>query len=106
MAKDKNDLFLVGWVDYESSFTFNAQKELEANRDNFIRSLRGTLVASKNVDFNGYQGLEFSATTATHFWTSKVFIVGRRPYQMLAGSSTGKASQNQIKFFNSIQPFE
>ena len=102
MSRDKTDIFLIGWVDYESSYKFDPQKELEANRDNFIKALKGTLIESKNADFNGYKGLEFSARTETHFWTSKVFIVGRRPFQLVTGSNTGKASENENKFFRSF----
>jgi hypothetical protein len=102
LSKTKTDLYVVGWVDYEKSYVFDAQKELEANRDNFIKAINGTLVESKNVDFKGYKGVEFSARAGSYFWTSKVFIVGRRPYQLLAGSNSGKESENENKFYSSF----
>ena len=102
ISKDSTDLFIIGWVDYEAAYTFDEQKELEANRDNFIKAIGGELIATKNIEFKGYKGLEFSTKTGVMFWTSKVFMVGRRPYQLLAGSSTGKASVNENKFYNSF----
>ena len=101
-SKTSTDIFLVGYVDYESRYVFDFQKELEANRDNFIKGINGTLVESKNVDFMGYKGIEFSARTSSHFWTSKVFMVGRRPYQLVVGSNTGKPSESESKFYNSF----
>ena len=102
ISQSTNDIFIIGWVDYDSSYKFNEQSELNANRDNFIEAINGTLVDSKNIDFNGYKGLEFSASSSAFFWTSKVFIVGKRPYQLLAGSNTGKRSENENKFYNSF----
>ena len=102
LSKDKADLFAVGWVDYESSYIFDDQKELEANRDNFLKGINGTLVSTKNIEFKGYKGIEFSAKSDSYIWTSKVFIVGRRPYQLLTGGSKGTASENENKFFDSF----
>ncbi len=102
VSRAKTDLFIIGWVDYEASYTFDAQQELEANRDNFINAIKGTLISTKNSEFNGYKCLEFAAEAGQMFWTSKVFLVGRRPYQLFAGSTTGKASENENKFYNSF----
>jgi hypothetical protein len=102
ISKGSTDIFAFGWVDYESSYNFNEQKELEANRDNFLKGINGTLVESKNTTFKGYKAVEFTATSGTYFWTSKVFLVGRRPYQLVAASSTGKASENEKKFYDSF----
>ena len=102
ISKTQTDLFVIGWVDYENSYKFDAQTELEANRDNFIKGISGTLVSTANTKFNGYQALEFVAQSGSFYWTSKVFLVGRRPYQLLAGSNTGKASKDESKFYNSF----
>ena len=102
ISKTTTDFFVIGWVDYENSYTFDAQKELEANRDNFIKGVNGTLVSTTNTKFNGYQAIEFVTQSGSFYWTSKVFLVGRRPYQLLAGSNTGKSSENESKFYNSF----
>jgi hypothetical protein len=102
ISKANTDLFILGWVDYEEGYKFDDQQELEANRDNFLKAIKGTLVETKNIIFKSYRGLEFSAQSGGYFWHSKVFIAGRRPYQLLAGSSTGEAPENENKFFNSF----
>ena len=103
ISKNSNkEFFVIGWVDYESSYSFDAQSELEANRDNFIKGINGTLVSTKDTKFNGYQAIEFVAQSGNFYWSSKVFLVGKRPYQLLVGSSTGKASVDENKFYNSF----
>ena len=102
ISRANTDIFAIGWVDYETAYKFDDQKELEANRDNFLKGVNSTLIESKDIEFNGYKGLEFSAQGGGVFWTSKVFIVGKRPYQLVAGSTTGKASENENKFYNSF----
>ena len=34
-------MFIVGWVDYEENYKYDEQKELELNRDNFIKAIKG-----------------------------------------------------------------
>ena len=102
ISRTNTDFFVIGWVDYETSYKFDAQKELEANRDNFIKGINGTLVSTNNTKFNGYQAVEFVTQSGSLYWTSKVFLVGRRPYQLLAGSTTGKAPENLERFYNSF----
>jgi hypothetical protein len=97
-----NEYFAIGWTDYESGHDFDAQEELEANRDNFIKGINGTLISTTNAKFSGYQAIEFVAQAGNFYWTSKVFLVGKRPYQLLVGSNTGKASEFESKFYNSF----
>jgi len=102
ISRAKTDIFAIGWVDYETSYSFDAQKELEANRDNFVKGINGTLVSTANTKFNGYQAIEFIAKSGSFYWSSKVFLVGKRPYQLLAGSNAGQASENENKFYSSF----
>src|SRR6185503_20036899 len=97
-----HELFAIGYVDYQSGYSFDAQIELEANRDNFIKGINGTLVSTQNTKFNGYQAIEFIAKSGSFYWSSKVFLVGKRPYQLLAGSNAGQASENENKFYSSF----
>lgn len=61
LSRSNNDIFLIGWVDYEPGYNFDDQKELEANRDNFVSGVNATLVSSKNIEYKTFKGLEFSA---------------------------------------------
>jgi hypothetical protein len=103
-AKLKDTVFVVGWVDYDKKFKFTAQNELNANRDNFVRQIKGTLVNSKNTTFDGYQSLEFTAETSDTIYRSRVLIVGRRPYQVITGTTKGiDDSANITRFFESFK---
>src|ERR1041385_6969735 len=63
ISKGTSDIFVLGWVDYESSYNFDEQSELEANRDNFIKGISGTLVSTANTTFKGYKAIQFTATS-------------------------------------------
>ncbi len=97
-------IFLIGWVDYDPSFNFNRQAELEANRDNFVKGLSATLVSTRATVINGYSAIEFTAETADKSFKSRVFMVGRRPYQIVIGSPKGTDdAANVNRFFNSFK---
>jgi len=61
-------------------------------------------VSSNNTTFDGYQGLEFVAETGYTVYKSRVVIVGRRPYQLIAGTTKGvDDSANTMRFFESFK---
>jgi len=104
VVRDTQSVYLIGWVDYDPSFNFNRQAELEANRDNFVKGISATLVNTRPTVIDGYSGLEFTAETADRTFKSRVFLVGRRPYQIVIGSPKGfddTALTN--RFFNSFK---
>jgi hypothetical protein len=97
-------IFLIGWVDYEPDFDFNRLAEMEANRDNFVKGVNGTLLSSRRSTIDGYPAMEFTAETAEKIFKSRVYIVGRRPYQIVIGSPKGiDDSANVERFFNSFK---
>jgi len=103
-AQLKETVFVVGWVDYDKKFKVVAQNELNANRDNFIKQIKGTLVSSKDTTFDGHQSLEFTAETGNTIYRSRVLIVGRRPYQVTTGTTKGiDDSANITRFFESFK---
>ena len=99
------EVYLVGWVDYDPSFKFGVQAELEANRDNFIKSAKATLLGTTPVKLGTHPGIEFTAKLegrADIF--SRVFIVGRRPYQIIAITPAGSGRTATVeRFFTSFQ---
>jgi hypothetical protein len=104
VAKTSKGVFLVGWVDYDPSFNFGVQSELEANRDNFVKGVSATLVSTSKITFNGHPGLQFTAETPDVVFRSRVYIIGRRPYQLIAGTRKGQNdSENVARFFESFQ---
>ena len=104
IVKDTTSVYLIGWVDYDPSFNFNRQAELEANRDNFVKGISATLLNSRATVIDGYSAIEFSAETADRIFKSRVFLVGRRPYQIVIGSPKGVDDTASVeRFFNSFK---
>ena len=102
--QDTTNVYLIGWVDYDPSFNFNKQSELAANRDNFVKGIKATLVSTRPLTIDGYQALEFVAETSDRIFKSRVYLVGRRPYQIVIGYP--KEQEDPIvtnRFFNSFK---
>ncbi len=104
VARTAKGVFLVGWVDYDPSFNFGVQSELEANRDNFVKGVKATLLNSNRITLEGNPGLEFTAETPQTTFKSRVYIVGRRPYQLIAGTYKGQDNSDEVaRFFASFE---
>jgi len=101
----EREIYLVGWVDYAPSFNFGVQAELEANRDNFIKSAKAKLLGTTPIKLGTHPGIEFKAElTGQADIVSRVFIVGRRPYQLIVLTPAGRdASANVERFLSSFQ---
>lgn len=98
-----DEMYLAGWVDYHRSFHFEDLKELEANRDNFIKGMKGTLKSSSAITYKNYPALEFEGSNENHTFRSRVYIVGVRPYMIIVIYPNGRdSSQNIRKFFSSF----
>lgn len=104
IVKDTNNVYLIGWVDYDPSFNFNRQAELEANRDNFVKGINAKLISTRPTVIDGYSALEFTAETTDRVFKSRVYMVGRRPYQIVIGSPKGQEDTASVnRFFNSFK---
>lgn len=104
IVRDTSNVYLIGWVDYDPSFNFNRQAELEANRDNFVKGIKATLLRTRPTVIDGYSGLEFMCETADRVFKSRVLLVGRRPYQIVIGYPKGNEDlASTTRFFNSFK---
>lgn len=102
--RDPKNVFVIGWADYHPSFTFDRQAEMELNRDNFLSGMKARLLDSRPLIIDGYKAIEFTAETIDQIFKSRIYIVGRRPYQIVIGSPRGKDdSVNVDRFFNSFK---
>lgn len=104
ILRQGKNVFLIGYVDYDPSFNFDRHAELEANRDQFVKNLNAKLLTSRHLKIDGYSALEFTADTPERIFNSRVYMVGRRPYQIVIGSPRGvDDSINVNRFFNSFK---
>ena len=104
VLRDSTNIYLVGFVDYDPSFNFNRRAEMEANRDNFVKGVKATLLSTADRTIDGYSVIEFVAETAERVFNSRVYMVGRRPYQIAFVSAKGvDDSVKKNRFFNSFK---
>lgn len=104
VVKDTTSVYLIGWVDYDPSFNFNRQAELEANRDNFVKGIQARLISTRPTMIDGYNAIEFTCETEDRVFKSRVLMVGRRPYQIVIGSPKDQDDSVNVKrFFNSFK---
>jgi len=104
VVRDATSVYLIGWVDYDPSFNFDRKLELEANRDNFVKGIKAKLLTTRPTMIDGYSAIEFTAETDDRIFKSRVYLVGRRPYQIVIGSPKGQDdSVNVNRFFNSFK---
>ena len=104
LVRDKENIYLIGWVDYDPSFNFNKQSELAANRDNFVKGIKASLVSTRPLTIDGYQALEFVCETSDRTFKSRVYMVGRRPYQIVIGYPKDQEDAlTTDRFFNSFK---
>ena len=104
IVKDTVNVYLIGWVDYAPSFDFDKRAELEANRDNFVKGINATLISTRPTIIDSYSAIEFTAETAERVFKSRVYMVGRRPYQIVIGSPKGMDHSADVsRFLNSFK---
>ncbi|HET9526620.1 MAG TPA: hypothetical protein VFO99_10660 [Pyrinomonadaceae bacterium] len=104
VVRDTQNVYLIGWVDYDPSFNFNKQSELAANRDNFVKGIKATLISTRPLRIDGYEALEFVAEKGDRTFKSRVYMVGRRPYQIVIGYPKDQEDPlTTNRFFNSFK---
>ncbi|MBV9957077.1 MAG: hypothetical protein JO360_01595 [Acidobacteria bacterium] len=97
-------IYLAGWVDYAPAFKFGVEAELKANRDNFLKGINARLLTEKAIKLDGNPGIEFTAESDdVQFITSRVYIVGARPYQLIAMTNLKEELGNVDKFLSSFK---
>ena len=103
-AVDQGTFYIFGYTDYDPSFNFGIQAEINANRDNLLKGIKATLIGETAVTVAGSKGIEFTAETENGmFFTSRVFIIGRRPYQLATATKKGADQTNAKKFLTSFE---
>ena len=96
--------YLIGWTDYPTNVSLNVQGEINATRDNFIKSVNGKLIAEKEISLDGHPGLEFTAEMNSRLYViSRIYIVGNRPYQIVAVTPKYSDQTNANRFLWSFR---
>lgn len=103
-ANTPKGFFVASWVEYDPALLLDSQAELAASRDAFLKRVRARLLAERAVTLEGHPGIEFDAETDQAVFRSRVYVVGRRPYQLVAVTYKGfDESQNVNTFLSSFR---
>jgi len=103
-SQGNGEVYIAAWVDYDPKINVDAQKELDANRDNFVKAVAGTLGSTTRVTLKDHPGIEFEGTAPNFSFKSRVYVVGRRPYMLIVLYPPGGGGSPTInKFISSFE---
>jgi hypothetical protein len=110
VIEQRNGAYMVGGVDLpigEGESEEMIQERLNGSRDGALKNVGGTLISEKKITLSGkYPGREFSAKIPNKNGEirTKIFVVGRRLYQMVVvGTPSWANSADATKFLNSFE---
>jgi hypothetical protein len=97
---------LAGVTDY--NFAVDAERELVADRDNFVKVLNAKVTTSRRYEFRSgdekLPALAFSAEDSTWLWKAIVVVKGNRTYMAAFGYLKGQDYASAMeKFLNSFE---
>lgn len=104
LQKTDKGMFWVGWCDYAPEMRLDAQGVLSANRDGLIKSLNARMTSEHPITLGDSPGIEFVAESEQAIYKSRVYVVGQRPYMIIAATLKGlEDSANVERFLASFQ---
>ena len=104
VQKTDKGLFWVGWSDYAPDLRLDVQGELAANRDSLVKHLNARVTSERPITLGDSPGIEFTAESEQATFKSRVYVVGQRPYMVIAATLKGlEDSANVERFLASFQ---
>ena len=80
------------------------QGEIAANRDNFVKGVEARVTSEHPITLGDSPGIEFTAESEQATFKSRVYVVGQRPYMIIAATLKGlENSANVERFLASFQ---
>ena len=95
-------VFSVSYADFPPK-TSKSKSLLDNVRKGVINGIKGTLISSSNISHKGHSGREFQASSDSGVYTSRIFLVNSRLYQLVVVAVPGKVSAEDVhRFLNSF----
>ena len=95
---------MAGWADYAPTVKLDVRGEMAANRDNFVRGVEARVTSERPITLGDNPGIEFTAENEQATFKSRVYVVGQRPYMIIAATLKGlEDSANVERFLASFQ---
>ncbi|HEY0319928.1 MAG TPA: hypothetical protein VGC66_03060 [Pyrinomonadaceae bacterium] len=79
-ARSQGGVFIVAYADYAIG---EVKRELDANRDSFLKGMKATLVSESDIKLQENPGREIKAVRDELSIRSRIFLVGKRYYQLV-----------------------
>ena len=96
--------YVASYSDYGVEAKLNPSTALTANRDKFLKSLKGTLLSNREITVDGHNGIEFTTETPAADVKSQIFLVGNRMFQTVTlVFKDVDETRNTDRFFNSFK---
>lgn len=99
VQKTDKGLFWVGWSDYAPGVQFDARGALAANRDSLVKGLNARLISERPAALGDNPGIEFVAEGEQATYKARVYVVGQRPYLLLAATLKGLSDAANVERF-------
>jgi hypothetical protein len=97
-----NLVYVFGWTEYNQ--TMNVERELDLDRDNFVKGVKGSLSAETRIEQNGVRGREFTGQTPTGFFVSRIYVHGSRAFQAAIVLRNGSDDTRAVtRFLHSLK---
>lgn len=80
-TRSEKGIFIVAYTDYAIG---DAKRELDANRDSFLKGMKATLVSESDIKLQENPGREIKAARDQLNIRSRIYLVGKRYYQAVA----------------------
>ena|SRR5437016_3415485 len=102
LTKDAT-IYILEYGDYAPTIKLDPAGELAANRENFVKTVEGKLLESKEISLQGRSGLAFSAESANLSVKYRVYIFGNRVFMLAGAIKKGETDfQNVDRFLTSF----
>ena len=90
--------YLVSYMDYpDAVLEADPQVVLNGYRDGAVANVKGKLFSEKVITLNGYPGKEFTIVIGTQYMYTKVYLVNKRLYSVMA---MGQGYRQVVDSFN------
>jgi len=84
IAQVGNSIYVANYSDYSQPRTGTVDEGLQAERDNFNKGIKATLINSRSITQAELQGLDFTSETTGATVRGKVFVKGQRVFMIVA----------------------
>lgn len=97
-------VFAVSYADLPPNIS-GSKNLLDRVRKGVLDGISGKLKSNSNISHKRYPGREFHATAESGLYTSRIFLVNNRLYQLVVVGVPGRVSDDEVRWFLSSFDF-